>query len=265
MLPLLLLLMALLPACNLEQNIEVVIPDGPVQLVVECYLEDGQVPQLTVSETAPYLAEPEPRVPPDVSATLTLPDGRRLPLAFGPGVDPATGKAFTHRGTEPVRARPGDTFALEATDTQGRRVTGTATMPAAVPFDTIEYQFDARQQANVLGYFRDPPGLGNAYRLLVHKSSLRQEPETDIDISDRLYDGTRIALGTAYEFQRVDTLLVTLFHLDPAYFRYLESVGAAQGANGNPFAQPAAVRSTVQGGVGVFTVLQYQRRAVILR
>ena len=259
------LLLLLLPACNLQQNIDVVIPAGPAQLVVECYLEDGQVPRLTVTETAPYLAEPAPRLPPGVDAMLTLPDGTRQSLGFLPGRDPVTGKAFTHRGTQPLRSRPGDTFGLEVSDAQGRRVTSTATMPPVVPLDTVEYPFNAQSKAAVLSFFRDPPGLGNAYRLLIHRSNLRRAPETDIDLSDRLNDGDRIALGTSFEFERGDTMLVTLFHLDPAYFRYLESVGAAQRANGNPFGQPAAVRSTVRGGVGVFTVLQYQRQTVILR
>jgi hypothetical protein len=41
-------------------------------------------------------------------------------------------------------------------------------------------------------------------------------------------------------------------------------VSSAANANGNPFAQPAKVKSTVQGGLGVFATLVYDRKKIVI-
>ena len=53
--------------------------------------------------------------------------------------------------------------------------------------------------------------------------------------------------------------------MDADHYSFQQSVREAIRANGNPFAQPARIRSTVQGGLGVFTVLVADRKTVILR
>lgn len=264
-----LLVLCGLASCNLEQNIDVDLPVLPAQLVVECYLEDGQIPRLTVTETVPYLSTPDPAVPTDVTVRLTLANGRVETLRFLPGQNAETGKFFTHTGLQKLVARPGDTFRLEVTDTKGRRVTGTATMPRRIPIDSVQYQFNSlppeQREAYVLTKFQDPVGVGNYYRLQIHRDSISEDPEIDYDVDDRLTDGKQITLGTSYRFDPNDTLLVTLYHFDRPYYLFRQSINDAQNANGNPFGQPSSIKSTVEGGVGVFTVLSYQRRQLIIK
>jgi hypothetical protein len=255
--------------CNLQKDIDVELPAVPAQLVAECYLLPGEVPRLTVSETVPYLSAPTPAVPTDVTVVLTLPNGQQHTLAFRPSQDATTKKLYTHIGTQPLLARPGDTFTLDVRDTKGRHLTGTATMPAAVPLDTLEWKFNDKtgdqRKAYLLSKFRDPAAPGDYYRLQIHKDSISRDSERDFALDDRLNNGQPFTLGTSYRFAANDTLLVTLYHLDASYYNFLQSVDDARNANGNPFAQPAAIRSTVQGGVGVFTVLSFDRRTVIIK
>lgn len=264
----LLLLAGLVSSCDLEQDIDVELPALPAQLVAECYLEDGQIPRLTVTETVPYLASPDPVLPTDVTVRLTLANGQVEVIRFFPGVDPVTGKGYTHMGRRPLVARPGDVFSLEVVDTKGRRLTGTATVPTRVPIDSLEYKFNdlppAQREAFVLTNFRDPAGLGDYYRLQIHRDSISDEAEIDYDVDDRLNDGKPYTLGTSYRFDPGDTLLVTLYHVDQPYYLFRQSVNDARNANGNPFAQPSAIKSTVQGGLGVFTVLSYDRKQIII-
>lgn len=264
-----LLTLATLSGCDLQKDIDVELPALPAQLVAECYLENGVVPRLTVTETTPFLSDPRPVVPTGVTVVLTLPSGRRDTLLNRLGVDPATLKGYTHIAKQPLVARPGDVFQLEVTDKKGRRVTGTATMPARVPIDTVEWKFDDKsveaRRAYVLTTFNDPAGALNYYRLMIHKDSISQDPEADYDVEDRLNDGKPFTLGTSYRFQAGDTLLITLYHIDQPYYLFRRSVDDAQNANGNPLSQPSAIKSTVQGGVGIFTVLSYDRRTVIVR
>jgi hypothetical protein len=166
-------------------------------------------------------------------------------------------------------ARPGDTFRLEVTDTKGRRVTGTATMPTRIPIDSLEYEYNNRprelREAYVLTNFRDPAGVGDYYRLQIHRDSISDDPEVDYDVEDRLNDGKNFTLGSSYIFDPGDSLLVTLYHMDQAYYLFRQSVEDARNANGNPFSQPSAIKSTVEGGVGIFTVLSYDRKQIIIR
>lgn len=263
----LLLLTALLTGCGLQKDVDVELPAEPEQLVVECYLENGKIPELTVSRTVPYLSAPQPSVPTDVTVTLTSPTGHTETLQYRPGRNSVTRKFFTHRGARALSIRPGDTWQLTVKDAQGRVVTGSATMPGTVPIDTVEWRFNDRPEprALVTVKFQDPPGVGDYYRFQIHRDSISGEREVDYTPDDRLLDGQLITLGTSYEFERDDTLFLSLYHLDRPYYNFLRSVDDAQSANGNPFGQPAAVQSTVQGGIGVFAILNYQRRMIIVR
>ena len=59
-------------------------------------------------------------------------------------------------------------------------------------------------------------------------------------------------------------MTATLFRINSEYYSFQQSVREAARANGNPFAQPARSHSTVEGGIGVFTVLVPDRETVIL-
>ncbi|GGF19076.1 hypothetical protein GCM10011383_33230 [Hymenobacter cavernae] len=253
----------------MQKDIDVELPVGPAQIVVECYLEDGVIPRLTVTETAPYLSTTEEISLPDVAVVLTLPNGTRDTLQYAPGQDRRTRKIYTHISKRRLSARPGDTFQLDITDKQGRHLTGTATMPTAIPIQAVEWEFNDKpedqRQAYLITRFQDPANTADFYRFQIHKSRINTDPESDYSVDDRLTNGQLVTLGTSYRFNPQDTLIVTLYHLDQPYYQFMQSADDARDANGNPFAQPSAVKSTVQGGVGVFTVLNYQRKTLILK
>ena len=268
-----------LAACGTLQNdIDVALPSYPSELVVECYLESGKVPSLTVTTSVPYLATVLPQVPSDVTVTLTLPNGVVMPLAFQPNyrslVD-STGERFhSHIGRDTLVAKPGDTFVLDVRDTQGRHVTGTATMLAPIPIDSVEYKFNDKtgdeRKAYFLTNFRDPATPDNYYRLQLHKGdpakgALRKGPEVDYDVQDRINNGRSFTLGTSYRFYQGDTITATLYHTDAGFYRFRESVENARSANGNPFGQPSAIASTVKGGLGIFSVLSSTRATKVLK
>ncbi|TGE29576.1 DUF4249 domain-containing protein [Hymenobacter metallicola] len=267
--PLAALLLVGATGCNLQKDIDVELPAFPAQLVVECYLEPGQVPRLTVSETAPYLSVPTPTLLTDVSVVLTHPSGQKEAFRFTPGQDTLTQKLYTHMGKNPLVAKPGDTFQLDVKDTHGRHVKGTATMPSSITIDSLVWKFNDKtaeeRKAYLLVKFQDPAATADFYRLQIHKDSISKDPNRDFELDDRLTNGQLMTLGTSYRYSTNDTLLVTLYHIDQPYYRFLQSVSDAQNANGNPFAQPASVKSTVEGGVGVFTVLSYHRRKIVIR
>ena len=270
---------------KLQKDVAVPLPYYANQLVAECYLENGVVPRLAVTESVPYLDDgqaiaagsyilPLPngqnvQLPADVAVTLTLPDGRQLVLPFKPGLDATTGKYYTHVGTAPITARAGQQFALDVRDQRGRHITGTAVVPTFIPIDSVRYQFNAQTDSSRRAYFvtswRDPAATRDYYRILLHRGRPSNDSETSRDLDDRLFNGQPYAQVTTYRFRQNDTITATLYHVDSLYYDFRQSTRDARNANGNPFSQPSAIHSTVQGGIGVFTVLVPDQRTLILK
>lgn len=227
------LLLAAAGCKSLQNDANVVLPQYDNQLVVECYLEPGAVPRLTVTESVPYLSNGQPvsdksraltlsngqvvQLPTDVTVTLLLPNGQRMPLRFLPGLDPTTTKYFTHLGTAPLVAQAGQTFGIDVQDTRGRHVTGTAVVPTRIPIDSAKYSFSgtgAGRKASFRTRWTDPAGSEDFYRLMLHKGKPANNSETDNDIRDRLFDGKPYTQVTTYRFAPGDTITATLYHVD---------------------------------------------------
>ena len=263
---------------KLQNNIDVPLPTYSAELVVECYLEPGKAPSLTVSTSLPYLSNALAQIPTDVTVTLTMPNGTQVPLNFAPNLAALTDttglKFHTHIARDPLMARPGDVFRLDVRDTKGRHATSTTTMLVPVPIDSLNYKFNdkspAERRAYVLTNFRDPAALDDCYRLQLHKGNpargvLLKSPETDNSLEDRLLNGQEFVVGTSYRFWPGDTVTATLYHTERAMYRFRQSVRDARGANGNPFGQPSAIYGNVQGGIGIFAVLSGTRMTKILK
>jgi hypothetical protein len=268
---------------DFEKSVDVPLPDYANQLVVECYLENGTLPRLSVTESVPYLDNGQAvaagsqilalpggqtvQLPTDVTVNLTLPGGRVVNLPFQPGLDAATGKYYTHSGTAVVAAAAGQQFAIDVQDKRGRHVVGTAVVPTFIPIDSVKYKFNtaADRKAYFMTKWTDPGATTDFYRLMLHKGRPANNSETDNDIRDRLFNGLPYAQVTRYRFDPNDTITATLYHVDSLYFSFRQSVRDARNANGNPFSQPSSIHSTVQGGVGVFTVLVKDQKTLILK
>ena len=269
---------------KLQNDVNVPLPAYANELVAECYLQDGVVPRLAITESVPYLDDglaaaagsqllrlpngQTVQLPTDVAVTLTLPGGRPLPLRYSPGLDRATGKFYTHVGTTPLAASAGQQFELDAQDKRGRHLTATTVVPTLVRIDSARYKFNDLTGANKKAYFltrwTDPAATADYYRLMLHKGKPANNSETDNVLNDRLFNGQSYSQVTSYRFVPGDTVTATLYHLDSLYYNFRVSVRDARNANGNPFAQPAGIRSTVQGGLGIFTVLVSDERRVVL-
>jgi hypothetical protein len=257
-------LMLLLSSCDLEKAIEVELPPHEPQLVIECYLEPGKPMLATVLESVSYFAEPQPPLVPDAEVYISY-NGQTTKLEYSPFIDTDTKKFYTHRSNELLKGKPGDIYTLEVKDGKGRRATGFTTLLSKVLIDSLEYRFNEKEEALLLTSYQDDPNSPDFYRYMVHKGILKDGSEREYTVSDDLTNGTRVTLGSAYDYEKGDTLTVTLFHIEEQYYNFLRSAADAKNANGNPFAQPSKVVSTVQGGIGVFTNLAYDRQTIIVK
>ena len=253
-----------LTSCDMEQEVEVKLPPHESQLVVECYLEPGQPFRAIVLETVSYFEPPQLPLVPDAEVYITH-KGKTIKLPFNPYQDRKTHKYYTHRSDDSVVAAPGDVFTIEVKDGNGRRVTGTTTILRPVPIDTVEWKFNDKEEAYLLTSFQDNPNEENFYRYMTHRDSLERGSQRDFVSSDKLTNGKRTSFGSGYDYERDDILIVSLYHIERQYFDYLGSVNDAKNANGNPFAQPSRIKSSVEGGIGIFTNLAYDRKEVVIK
>lgn len=253
----------LLCSCNLEKDIDVDLPNHTPQLVVECYLVPGEPYRATVLESSGYFDAPVPPLVPSAQVTI-LKNGRPLNLTYRPVLHEASGRYFTHSSRDIVSTKPGDVFELRVTDAAGRKLSGFTKVLPVVPIEAVEWKFNDKNKAYLLMSFQDDPNAVNYYRYMTHRDSLSSGSDRDFNLNDNLTNGKRISVGSAYDYEEGDTLIVSLFHLEPAYYEYLNSVDEAKDANGNPFAQPSLIRSSVQGGIGIFTNISLDRKRVIL-
>ncbi len=280
----LLLTAATLTACNLQKEIDIPSPNIPTQLFVECYLVPGEPYRLIVQRTQPFDAPPPISgdslnpifnldfLAVDAVVTIAGPRGSET-INFSPAQDTSSThtRFFTHIGTTVFDGQPGEVFTIDITDSEGRRVTGSTTVLAPVPIDTVEVSFNpdapfADAKAALLTRYFDPVAPGNAYRYQTNRVVRGKfDRQQSFELDDLRINGAPSAVGSSYRFTQGDTLDVALHHISLPYLRFLESVDAAEGANGNPFAQPASIKSTVQGGLGVFTSLATDRRRIILK
>ncbi|TNE65531.1 MAG: DUF4249 domain-containing protein [Bacteroidetes bacterium] len=268
-------LLALLGACNLEKEVDIVLPEYESQPVVECYLEPGKPFRLLLTRSYGFF---DPLGLDSTFLNRTLVDDAIVTISYNGQTDtlynqlsfePSPLKIFNYTGLNTVPADPGMDYSLQITLPDGRSITGMTTMLPLVPIDSVvvEWSETADTLARVLTYITDDRNTENFYRRMLNYGTLDSIPDQDFLANDRAATTELIAFGTGYELAEGDTVFNTLFHITPAYYDYIESVQLAVFGNQNPFAQPSPIKSNVAGDanpIGIFTCLVYDRDTTII-
>lgn len=172
-------------------------------------------------------------------------------------------KFYNFISTTPVTVDYSNPFYLSVVDNQGRVVTGETQFLQPVPIDSLSFSFSNSNMASLETWISDPVGKGNFYRHVLNKKTLYRRPYQEFSFDDTVLEGS-FFLGTGFDFEQNDTLISTVFTIDAAYYDFSETFEDAVNANGNPFAQPTRISSTVLGGIGVFTALTHDRDTIIV-
>ncbi|MCC9166935.1 DUF4249 domain-containing protein [Pontibacter harenae] len=252
-----------LSSCSIDDTIEMGLPPHDPQLVLECYLEDGKPMRATVLESSNYFDAPTPPLVPDAQVTIAH-NGRKLDLTYNPTTEGSPTKLYTHAADEDVQFKAGDFYTIEVTDGRGRKVTGNAKVLPTVPIRSIKWHFDGAGKAMVSATLQDKANTANYYRFMIHRDNIDSGSDVNLVASDELRDGKVITFGTSYTYERGDTLIVSLYHIDKQHYDFFQSVANAKEANGNPFAEPTKILSSVNGGFGIFTTLVVDRKKIVI-
>lgn len=265
---LLLSFIGLIGGCGrFQKDVTVDLPPYVNQLVIECYLEAGQQPSVLLTESSGYFDSPA--LPLVNNATVTLLNtttGRGEVLRQSNAINFSTRKGYNFIGSRFIAPNTGQTYQIEAADDKGRRVVGITTFLPPPQFTSIEAKFNDQNKAFLFIRFPDnDPNASNYYRMVINRDSLTGFRESDFTFDARFTTNNEVTIGTNYRYEVGDTVVVSLYHIEKPFYDFLRSVQDAARANGNPFAQPTTIRSTVQGGFGVVAALAYDRRMFIIK
>ena len=265
-------------ACSeLEQEVELDLPPYDSRLVVECYLEEDNIFYVLITRSSSYF-DAFPTLDNQFLANI-LEDSAQVVIRHGQkeivldnqlGFNFDTGKLYNYVNND-GSVVPRDyetTFELDIITKEGETITATTKLLPQIPIDSVVVQFnDSDTLARVLTYFTDIPGEENYFRRMLHEGTLDSLPRQDFTTDDRVVEDV-IVFGTNYDFEVGDTVINTIYHIDKAYYDFLESVQIAVDGNFNPFGQPSPIISNIEGSanaIGIFTGLSYDRKATIIQ
>ena len=274
-----------LNACNLEQELELDLPEFRGEPLVECFLSPGQPFSLLLTQSAGYFDE----VRLDTLGVLhdILLNGAEVSIRYGdervqlvnaPFVNPLTRQVGNYVAPQLVPYNYQDSFYLEVNLPSGRgRLLAATKLLAEVPMDSNVVEFPLPGQprenkARLVTYLTDPDaGSSNYFRkILRYDMAERQSLRQDFVLTDELSPGGQLFTFTFFDFSPLDTLLVLNVHVGEEFERWQTSVDAAVLSNGNPFAQPSTLVGNVRGareevrGTGIFSAYTVASERVVI-
>jgi len=245
-----------------QKQINITLPPFKSQLVVEGYLEKGEPFQVAVSQTSNFFAAPDINAVFLRKATVILSYKNVVDtLVFNPVPNIKLLKWFNYqlKNKDTVPLTDGTVYNLKVIDSTGRVATAQTTWFDSVKIDSVKevitkvntVKYDTVMQV----YFKDPAATQDFYRFVAIDQSRDDSVREDNFLSDDLFNGQTFSLSTGRHYQHGDTCDITLYHIDQAYYTFLNTSNSADNANGNPFAAPGAIISNISGGTGIFTAL----------
>ncbi len=250
-----------LMACS--ESVEVDLPPFESDLVMQFYLEDGQAPRCILQESVSF-GEPI-RSPLIDNALVVLSYGEVADTLRNEEIfDSTTNQFFNYISDRVLRADLNQTYRLYVRDSEGRELRSETAFLPPIPIDSVAYDANEDREASVGILFTDPVETQDFYRLIAYREIGDVPRLSDIQLRDIAFSGQAFSFFTAYDFEIGDSVTTRLYRLTPAHYDFAASVENLDNANENPFAQPGAVRSNIEGGLGIFTSLNYDERKLVI-
>jgi hypothetical protein len=252
-----------LVSCSKDYNIQ--LPADKNQLVVECYLENGEPLRALISESA-NLLDTSLASPLLIQALVIISHGNvKDTLRPFPFIDTLKRKVYNYGSTKSVTANynSNEIYRIDVYDTKGRHASGTTHFIQTVIISSLTPIFNTRQEAYCLTKFSDDPANTDYYRLVLNKNNLYDSVEMDVLLDNSFANNfNEIAYGSGYNYKTGDVVNARVFHLTYDYYLYLTTLQNARTALVNPFAVSGEVVSNISGGLGIFAALSYTHKTI---
>jgi hypothetical protein len=274
-----------------EKNVSFNLNGTEKKIVVEASIENGQAPNVVLSNSIEYFAE----ISPDILQASFVHDAAIL---VSNGVQ-------THKLKEYSFSQGGYTFFYYSIDSSnlataflgelnksytlkitvdGKEYSAVTTIPNITKqIDSIfskpapEFLPDSLASLNVTA--TDPPGFGDYVRYYTKANDEPFYPGINSVFDDQIIDGTTYTLqvdrgyprnlgltgDTLIYFKKGDTVTFKLCNIDKATFDFWRTMEFAYASVGNPFSTPTKVLSNISGnGLGYFAGYAAQYHTVVI-
>jgi hypothetical protein len=246
--------------CNFEKEIDIKLPDYANTPYLECYLEPGKPYRLLVYQSIGYFDGLVPTPIRDASISITH---RGVSTALPYDTLPRVGdiRYYNYRSNDTIKvpAHYDETFLLSVT-INGVTYHSTTTIKTFVAIDSLSNDCNEKQRCQIKLRFKDNVNTVDFYRFITFSDSLGGDIKQDIILNDELFDSENVEIGGGYSFNEGQPAVIRLYHITKEHYDFLISVKNSQNANGNPFAQPASIKSNIPGILGIFTGLTYDSK-----
>jgi hypothetical protein len=250
-------------SCSKDYNIK--LPENKSELVVECYLENGQPMRALISEST-NLLDTSTTPPIFVQALVVISYGTaKDTLRPFPFVDTLRKKIYNYGSTKNVIANytSNEKYTIDVYDAKGRHAYGSTQFIDTVRGLSFTPIFNAESKAYCLTKFTDNSTNPDYYRLVLNKNTLYDSVDIDVLIDNSFANSNNeFIYGSGYNFKTGDVINGRVFHLTYDYYLYLTTLQNARAALVNPFAVSGEVVSNIKGGLGVFAALSYTQKSI---
>lgn len=249
------------------KDYEINLPPDESQLVIECYLEDGQPLRALITESSNLLdTTRSPNVL--IQATVIITHGSQKdtlrPFHY---VDSVQKRTYNFGSSTIVTANynANTEYRIDVTDNQGRHAFGITRFLRPVAIDSLIPIYNAMEKAYCLIKFKDDPSQPNYYRLLLNRDKLYENVTHDVLIDNNYpTNNNEVTILSGHDYRPRNVINAKLYHLTYDYYLYLNTLQNAKAALINPFAVSGEIVSNIEGGLGVFTTLNISRKSVIV-
>ncbi len=257
-----------------EKEITVDIPRADQKLVVEGYVENGELPYVILTKTYPYFDPVDSTALVGLlvlDAKVYISDGTQtdtLSLTFDSSIFPPL---FYRSNT--MTGEIGKTYNLTI-EYDGKVYTSSTRIPPAISLDSLWFKIQPGKDSLgfVWAHLTDPDSLGNAYRwsakrigkddnFVAPMGSVFEDKFVNGKSFDFAYNRGEKPNSEAiddnneerFHFKRGDTLIIKFSSIDRTTFDIWRSIETDISNNGNPFAAPSSVRTNIKGGaIGIW-------------
>jgi len=264
-------------ACgNLEQEIDLELPEYEPKIVVECYLEPGQPFALLLTKSQSFFDPFDfelatiSQILEDSATVIITHNGITYELENEIATNPPFFTKFYNYSSETlVPLDYENEFDLEIVSKNNEVITATTRLLPPITIDSLVVDFDPITDtlARTLTYFQDDLTTEDYYRRQLNLGTITRAPQQDFTTTDDFVEDGTIVFGGGYDFEIGDTVISTITHITKEYHDFLESISGAVDVNGNPFGQPGGIISNVEsdiGALGIFTGISYDRIQVVV-
>lgn len=267
---LLILLSMITNSC--EKEITVDLPHPEPKIVIEGAIETNQFPYVYITKNMGYFDAVDTNTLAEMlitDAVVTVSNGSivdTLKLIFNPQYVPP----IRYEGSV-IKGQEGMSYNLKV-EHAGKVFESVTTIPQIVDIDSIRFSY--RSEVDTFGFlwvhFKDPPVLGNFYRLFTKtfgKDSVFVHPSFSIG-DDKLINGQTVeytvvrGVDPAMPSENYETeegeppywaffvgekVVVKFSSLDVVHYEFWKSVEQQYSSNGNPFAAPTTLKTNISG------------------